>query len=131
CAAPVTAPGSMPCAVAALWRWPGPGTSARGYGHARLGYAIPAAVGVRRARPTGAVVAIVGAGTYQMMPRELATIAQEGVKVIIVVLVNHGFATIGALSESVGSQRFGTSYRQREEATGLLSGEYVGVGLVA
>jgi 3D-(3,5/4)-trihydroxycyclohexane-1,2-dione acylhydrolase (decyclizing) len=31
------------------------------------------------------------------------------------VVQNHGFASIGALSESLGSQRFGTSYRFRGE----------------
>jgi len=127
----INAAGSMPGDLQALWRSPGPGTYHLEYGYSCMGYEIPAAIGVRLARPTGEVVAIVGDGTYQMMPSELATIAQEGVKVIIVVLVNHGFASIGALSESVGSQRFGTSYRQREEATGLLSGEYVGVDFVA
>src|SRR5690625_467974 len=123
--------GSMPGDLQALWQAPGPGSYHLEYGYSCMGYEIPAAIGVRLARPTGEVVAIVGDGTYQMMPSELATIAQEGLKVIVVVLVNYGFASIGALSESVGSQRFGTTYRRREEATGLLSGEYVGVDFVA
>ncbi|WP_277050941.1 3D-(3,5/4)-trihydroxycyclohexane-1,2-dione acylhydrolase (decyclizing) [Ruania albidiflava] len=127
----INAAGSMPGDLQALWRSPGPGTYHLEYGYSCMGYEIPAAIGVRLARPTGEVVAIVGDGTYQMMPGELATLAQEGLKVIVVVLVNHGFASIGALSESVGSQRFGTTYRRREEATGLLSGEYVGVDFVA
>ncbi|HLS64094.1 MAG TPA: thiamine pyrophosphate-dependent enzyme, partial [Ruania sp.] len=127
----INAAGSMPGDLQALWRSPGPGTYHLEYGYSCMGYEIPAAIGVRLARPTGEVVAIVGDGTYQMMPSELATIAQEGLKVIVVVLVNHGFASIGALSESVGSQRFGTTYRRREEATGWLSGEYVGVDFVA
>ncbi|WP_022917340.1 3D-(3,5/4)-trihydroxycyclohexane-1,2-dione acylhydrolase (decyclizing) [Ruania albidiflava] len=127
----INAAGSMPGDLQALWRSPGPGTYHLEYGYSCMGYEIPAAIGVRLARPTGEVVAIVGDGTYQMMPGELATLAQEGLKVIVVVLVNHGFASIGALSESVGSQRFGTTYRRREETTGLLSGEYVGVDFVA
>ena len=127
----VNAAGSMPGDLQALWQAAGPGQYHLEYGYSCMGYEIPAAIGVRLARPQGQVVAIVGDGTYQLMPSELATIAQEGLKVIVVVLANDGFASIGALSESVGSQRFGTAYRKREEASGLLSGEYVGVDLAA
>src|SRR5699024_2367474 len=101
----INAAGSMPGDLQALWHAPAPGSYHLEYGYSCMGYEIPAAIGVRLARGGGEVVAIVGDGTYQMMPSELATIAQEGLKVIVVVLVNHGFASIGALSESVGSQR--------------------------
>ena len=127
----INAAGSMPGDLQALWQAAAPGQYHLEYGYSCMGYEIPAAIGVRLARSQGQVVAIVGDGTYQMMPSELATIAQEGLKVIVVVLANHGFASIGALSESVGSQRFGTAYRKREETSGLLSGEYVGVDLAA
>jgi 3D-(3,5/4)-trihydroxycyclohexane-1,2-dione acylhydrolase (decyclizing) len=40
-------------------------------------------------------------------------VVQENIKVIYVLLQNHGFASIGALSESHGSQRFGTKYNRR------------------
>ena len=76
-------------------------------------------------------MAIVGDGTYQMLPMEIATIVSEGVKVIIVLLQNHGFASIGALSESRGSQRFGTKYRMRQSSTGRLDGEEVPFDLAA
>ena len=39
---------------------------------------------------------------------------QEDIKLTIVLVQNHGFASIGALSESLGSQRFGTRYRGRD-----------------
>ena len=81
------------------------------YAFSCMGYEIPAAMGVKLARPEAEVVSIVGDGTYQMLPMELATIVQEKVKVIFVLLQNYGFASIGALSESHGSQRFGTRYR--------------------
>jgi 3D-(3,5/4)-trihydroxycyclohexane-1,2-dione acylhydrolase (decyclizing) len=94
-------------------------------GAGTLGYEIPAAMGVKLAvGPDREVISIVGDGTYQMLPMELATIVQEGIKVIFVLLQNHGFASIGALSESRGSQRFGTQYRQRS-ASGRLDGEPV------
>ena len=48
-----------------------------------------------------------------MMAQEIVTAVSEGIKLILVLVQNHGFASIGALSESLGSQRFGTSYRYR------------------
>jgi 3D-(3,5/4)-trihydroxycyclohexane-1,2-dione acylhydrolase (decyclizing) len=97
-----------------------------------MGYEIPAALGVKLALgDEHEVVAVVGDGSYQMLPMEIATIVSEGVKVIIVLLQNHGFASIGALSESRGSQRFGTRYRMRNDATGRLDGEEVPFDLAA
>lgn len=109
----VNAAGSMPGDLQALWRASGPGQYHLEYGFSCMGYEIPAALGVKLARPEAEVVAIVGDGTYQMLPQELATIASEGIKVIVVLLDNGGYASIGALSESVGSQRFGTRFRRR------------------
>src|SRR5690606_28134100 len=64
-------------------------------------------------------------------PQELATIVAEGLKIVVVVLENHGWASIGALSESHGSQRFATAYRRRDPATGMLDGEPLPVDLAA
>ena len=44
---------------------------------------------------------------------------------------NHGFASIGSLSESLGSQRFGTRYRYRNPETGRLDGATLPVDLAA
>ena len=74
--------------------------------------------------------ALVGDGTYLMLPTELVTAVQEGVKVIVVLVQNHGFASIGALSEQLGSQRFGTRYRYRS-AEGHLDGGVLPVDLAA
>src|SRR6185312_14206963 len=75
------------------------------------------------------VVVMVGDGSYLMMHTELVTAVAEGIKLIVVLVQNHGFASIGALSESLGSQRFGTRYRYRTE-TGL-DGEKLPVDLAA
>ena len=64
---------------------------------------IPAGLGCKLARPESEVVSIVGDGTYQMLPMELATVVQENIKVIYVLLQNYGFCSIGSLSESRGS----------------------------
>jgi 3D-(3,5/4)-trihydroxycyclohexane-1,2-dione acylhydrolase (decyclizing) len=65
------------------------------------------------AAPDREVCVMVGDGSYLMLAQELVTAVQEDVKLTIVLVQNHGFASIGALSESLGSQRFGTSYRYR------------------
>lgn len=110
----INAAGSMPGDLQCLWQARTPAQYHVEYAFSTMGYEIPAAMGVKLARPGSQVVAIVGDGTYQMLPMELATIVQEGLKVILVLLQNHGFASIGGLSESLGSQRFGTRYRRGE-----------------
>jgi 3D-(3,5/4)-trihydroxycyclohexane-1,2-dione acylhydrolase (decyclizing) len=96
-----------------------------------MGYEIPAAIGVRLADETRDVFAMVGDGGYLMMPTELVTAVQERVKVIVVLVQNHGFHSIGSLSESLGSQRFGTRYRFRGDVSGRLDGEPLPVDLAA
>jgi 3D-(3,5/4)-trihydroxycyclohexane-1,2-dione acylhydrolase (decyclizing) len=127
----INAAGSMPGDLQALWRARTPVGYHVEYGYSCMGYEVPAALGAKLARPESEVVAIVGDGGYQMMPTEIATIVSEGVKVILVLLQNHGFASIGALSESRGSQRFGTAYRMRSPVTGLLDGADVPVDFVS
>jgi acetolactate synthase-1/2/3 large subunit len=55
-----------------------------------MGFALPAAIGAKIARPSAEVWAVIGDGGFQMTLCELATIAQEGVKVNIA-LVNNGY----------------------------------------
>jgi 3D-(3,5/4)-trihydroxycyclohexane-1,2-dione acylhydrolase (decyclizing) len=66
-----------------------------------------------------------------MLPMEIATIVQEGLKVIFVLLQNHGFASIGGLSESHGSQRFGTRYRKGGGEAHNAEGELLPVDIAA
>ncbi len=108
----INAAGSMPGDLQALWQARTPVQYHVEYAFSCMGYEIPAAMGVKMALPDSEVVSIVGDGTYQMLPMELATISQEGIKVIFVLLQNYGYASIGSLSESRGSQRFGTTYRK-------------------
>lgn len=107
----INAAGSMPGDLQCLWQAKTPVQYHVEYAFSCMGYEIPAAMGVKLALPDSEVVAIVGDGTYQMLPMELATVVQENIKVIYVLLQNYGFSSIGSLSESHGSQRFGTRYR--------------------
>ncbi|HNQ06449.1 MAG TPA: 3D-(3,5/4)-trihydroxycyclohexane-1,2-dione acylhydrolase (decyclizing) [Tetrasphaera sp.] len=128
----INAAGSMPGDLQCLWRATTPVQYHVEYAFSCMGYEIPAAIGARLALPGGnRVVAIVGDGTYQMLPMEIATAVSEGLDLTLVLLQNHGFASIGALSESRGSQRFGTKYRMRNAATGRLDGADVPFDLAA
>jgi 3D-(3,5/4)-trihydroxycyclohexane-1,2-dione acylhydrolase (decyclizing) len=128
----INAAGSMPGDLQCLWRASTPVQYHVEYAFSCMGYEIPASLGVKMALGDDhEVVAIVGDGTYQMLPMEIATIVSEGIKVIIVLLQNHGYASIGALSESRGSQRFGTKYRMRSSDSGRLDGDMVPFDLAA
>lgn len=125
------AAGSMPGDLHKLWRVRDRAGYHVEYGYSCMGYEIPASLGIRLADPTRDVFAMVGDGGYLMMPTELVTAVQERLKVIVVLVDNHGFHSIGSLSESLGSQRFGTRYRMRDESTHRLDGRLVPVDLAA
>jgi 3D-(3,5/4)-trihydroxycyclohexane-1,2-dione acylhydrolase (decyclizing) len=95
-----------------------------------MGYEVAGGIGVAMAEPDRDVLVLVGDGSYLMMATELVTAVQEGIKIIVVLVQNHGFASIGALSEELGSQRFGTRYRARS-ADGRLDGDLLPVDLAA
>ena len=125
------AAGSMPGDLHKLWRVRDRKSYHVEYGYSCMGYEVPASIGIRLADPTRDVFAMVGDGGYLMMPTELVTAVQERVKVVVVLVQNHGFHSIGSLSESLGSQRFGTSYRYRGAVSGRLDGELLPVDLAA
>ncbi len=124
------AAGSMPGDLHKLWRVRDRKGYHVEYGYSCMGYEVPASLGIRLADETRDVFAMVGDGGYLMMPTELVTAVQERIKVIVVLVQNHGFHSIGSLSEELGSQRFGTSYRFRGE-DGRLDGELLPVDLAA
>ncbi|MEC9325849.1 MAG: 3D-(3,5/4)-trihydroxycyclohexane-1,2-dione acylhydrolase (decyclizing) [Actinomycetota bacterium] len=126
----VCAAGSMPGDLHKLWRTRDRKGYHVEYGYSCMGYEIAGGIGVRMAAPDRDVFVMVGDGSYLMMATELVTAVQEGVKVIPVLVQNHGFASIGGLSESLGSQRFGTAYRYRG-ADGRLDGDTLPVDLAA
>jgi 3D-(3,5/4)-trihydroxycyclohexane-1,2-dione acylhydrolase (decyclizing) len=127
----VCAAGSMPGDLHKLWRTRDPKGYHVEYGYSCMGYEIAGGLGAKMADPDREVFVMVGDGSYLMMAQEIVTAVSEGVKLTIVVVQNHGFASIGALSESVGAQRFGTRYRYRNPATGALDGDRLPVDLAA
>lgn len=127
----VNAAGSMPGDLHKLWRTRDPKGYHVEYGYSCMGYEIAGGLGIKLAAPDREVFVMVGDGSYLMMAQEIVTAVQEGIKLNIVLVQNHGFASIGALSETVGSQRFGTAYRARNPHTGRLDGEVLPVDLAA
>ncbi|GAB2573199.1 3D-(3,5/4)-trihydroxycyclohexane-1,2-dione acylhydrolase (decyclizing) [Streptomyces capparidis] len=127
----INAAGSMPGDLQKLWRARDPKSYHVEYAYSCMGYEVAAGLGAKLADPGREVFVLVGDGSYLMMSQELVTMVAEGVKVVVIVVQNHGFASIGALSESLGSQRFGTSYRFRDPASGDLDGEVLPVDLAA
>ena len=127
----VCAAGSMPGDLHKLWRTRDPKGYHVEYGYSCMGYEVAGGLGVRMACPDRDVFVMVGDGSYLMMATELATAVQEDIKIITVLVQNHGFASIGSLSESLGSQRFGTAYRRRDAETGRLDGAKLPIDLAA
>lgn len=126
----VCAAGSMPGDLHKMWRTRDRKGYHVEYGYSCMGYEIAGGIGVRMADPDRDVFVMVGDGSYLMMATEIVTAVQERVKIIPVIVQNHGFASIGGLSESVGSQRFGTAYRYRT-SDGRLDGDTLPVDLAA
>ncbi|MEQ4205945.1 3D-(3,5/4)-trihydroxycyclohexane-1,2-dione acylhydrolase (decyclizing) [Actinopolymorpha sp. B9G3] len=127
----INAAGSMPGELHKLFRTRDPKQYHVEYGFSCMGYEIAAGLGVKMADPTRDVIVLVGDGSYLMLAQEIVTAVSEGVKLIIVLVQNQGFASIGSLSESVGAQRFGTSYRYRNPESGALDGDVLPVDLAA
>jgi 3D-(3,5/4)-trihydroxycyclohexane-1,2-dione acylhydrolase (decyclizing) len=127
----VCAAGSMPGDLHKLWRTRDPKGYHVEYGYSCMGYEVAGGLGIRLACPDRDVFVMVGDGSYLMMATELVTAVQEAIKIITVLVQNHGYASIGSLSESLGSQRFGTKYRYRNPESGRLDGDKLPVDLAA
>ncbi|WP_329623352.1 3D-(3,5/4)-trihydroxycyclohexane-1,2-dione acylhydrolase (decyclizing) [Streptomyces sp. NBC_01255] len=115
----INAAGSLPGDLHKLWRTRSTDQYHVEYGYSCMGYEIPAALGVLLAAPGRPVWALVGDGTYLMNPTEIVTAVQERLPLRLVILQNHGYASIGGLSEAVGAERYGTDYRHRDPDGGF------------
>jgi 3D-(3,5/4)-trihydroxycyclohexane-1,2-dione acylhydrolase (decyclizing) len=79
------------------------------------------------------VIALIGDGTFLMQPSELATAAQEGLKVTVVISDNHGFQVIRRLQMATSGHHYGNEMRHRvgRLGDGPLEGEYVQLDLLS
>jgi len=124
----VCAAGSLPGDLHKLWRTRDPKGYHLEYGYSCMGYEISGGLGVKMAAPDREIYVMVGDGSYLMMAQEIVTSLQEGYKLNIIVLDNHGFSSIGGLSRSCGNQGLGTEYRYRRN--GNLKGDVITVDFV-
>jgi 3D-(3,5/4)-trihydroxycyclohexane-1,2-dione acylhydrolase (decyclizing) len=128
----VQAAGSLPGDLHKLWRVRDPLGYHVEYAFSTMGYEIAGGLGVKRGLEALGddrdVIVMVGDGSYLMLHSELATVVAEGIKIIVVLIQNEGYASIGHLSESIGSERFGTRYRYLDTAArNFESGELLNV----
>ncbi len=117
----VTSAGSLPGDLLKLWRSRDVSSYQVEYGYSTMGYEIAGGVGAKLAAGDREVYVMVGDGSFQMMSNEITTAVQEGLKLIIVVVDNKGYSSVGRVSEQVGAEGFGCHYRYR-----TASGKYDG-----
>lgn len=128
----VCAAGSLPGDLHKLWRVRDSLGYHVEYAFSTMGYEIAGGIGVARADSTRDAIVMVGDGSYLMMHSEIVSAVAEGIKFIIVLIQNHGYASIGHLSEDVGSQRYGTLYRTHDKSgNNFESGDILPVDLAA
>jgi 3D-(3,5/4)-trihydroxycyclohexane-1,2-dione acylhydrolase (decyclizing) len=113
----VCAAGSMPGDLHKLWRTRDPKGYHVEYGYSCMGYEVAGGLGVKLADPDREVIVMVGDGSWLMMSSEIATSIQEGARLTVVLIDNHGFGSIGGLSRSLGSEGFGTAYPNEVDLT--------------
>ena len=127
----ICAAGSLPGDLHKLWRTRNPKGFHLEYGYSCMGYEIAGGLGAKMAHKESEVYVLVGDGSYLMMAQEIVTSIQEKQKLTIVLLNNDGYASIGGLSASLGSEGFGTYYRYRNEDTNQLDGDLLPIDYAA
>ncbi len=125
----VQAAGSLPGDLHKLWRVRDPLGYHVEYAYSCMGYEIAGGLGAKRGLLADGddrdVIVMVGDGSYLMLNTELVTAVAEGIKLIVILIQNHGYASIGHLSETVGSERFGTWYRSYDEDAKNFQGDEI------
>jgi 3D-(3,5/4)-trihydroxycyclohexane-1,2-dione acylhydrolase (decyclizing) len=111
----VNSAGSFPGDLLKLWKSRDSLSYQVEYGYSVMGYEIPAGIGAKMADPSREVFVMCGDATFLMMNSDLATAIQEGIKITLILVDNHGFSSVGNVSEQVGCEGFGCHYRYRGE----------------
>jgi 3D-(3,5/4)-trihydroxycyclohexane-1,2-dione acylhydrolase (decyclizing) len=127
----VAAAGSPPGDLLQMWDATGGRRAHLEFGFSCMGYEIPASLGVRLAQPEGEVYTFIGDGTYLMNPSELATAAQEGLHITVLLSKNDGFQCIRDLQLRSSGRSFGNEFRKRDDESNRLEGEFVTIDLAA
>ena len=121
----VAAAGGPPGDLHQLWDTTGARTCHLEFGFSCMGYELPASLGVRMAQPDGEVYVFIGDGTFLMQPTELVTSMQEGLKITVILMNNHGFQIIRRLQMGRVGVSFGNEFRARDQEANRLEGDYL------
>lgn len=127
----VHASGGVPGDIHKLWKSKDPRDYHSEYGYSCMGYEIAGAMGAKMAEPSREVYTLVGDGSYMMMNQDIVTSIQEGLKITIILIDNHGFQCIRGLQTSCGGEDFGNEFRRREDESQRLAGEFVDIDFCA
>ncbi len=127
----VAAAGSAPGDLLQMWDCTGGKNAHIEFGYSCMGYEIPASLGVRLAQPEGEVYTFIGDGTYLMNPTEIATAAQERLKITVLISKNDGFQCIRDLQLRSSGQDFGNEFRTRDPRSNRLEGDFIELDLAA
>ena len=112
----VCAAGGLPAELHKHWRTERPGGYHMEYGFSCMGYEIAGGLGVKLAAPGREVVVMVGDGSYLMLNSEIATTVALGMKLVIVLLDNHGFGCISRLQRGTGGAAFNNLWQDDADA---------------
>ncbi|HEX6220704.1 MAG TPA: biosynthetic-type acetolactate synthase large subunit [Acidimicrobiia bacterium] len=77
-----------------FWGFSKPGTWINSGGLGTMGFAVPAAIGAKAAKPDQTVIALDGDGCFQMTFQELITATTENIPVKVVVFNNGGYGMV-------------------------------------
>jgi 3D-(3,5/4)-trihydroxycyclohexane-1,2-dione acylhydrolase (decyclizing) len=113
----VAAAGTPPSEILKAWDNRAGSESFLEFGYSCMGHEIPAALGVRIARPgNNEVFVVIGDGTYLMQPSEIVTAAQEGLKITVILIENYGYQCIRDLQEfTTGIDNLGNEFRAKSD----------------
>lgn len=82
-----------------------------------MGYSLPAAIGAKIACPQREVIVTIGDGAFQMCLQELGTIANNNVKLIIIVFNNSGLGMVRELQMGIYKNTYGVDIERNPEFT--------------
>ncbi|MCC6277991.1 MAG: 3D-(3,5/4)-trihydroxycyclohexane-1,2-dione acylhydrolase (decyclizing) [Oligoflexia bacterium] len=126
----VHAAGSLPGDLHKLWMSRSSKDYHSEYGYSCMGYEIAGAMGVKMAASQREVYAFLGDGSYLMMNHEIVTSIQEGHKITILLVDNHGYQCIHNLQRSCGGASFGNEFRHRDAEKNRLEGPLVEIDYI-
>lgn len=102
----VTDVGQHQMVTSRYYKYKNPRTSITSGGAGTMGFALPAAMGAKLARPQQQVIAIIGDGGFQMTVQELGTIMQYEIPIKIIVLNNSFLGMVRQWQELFHEKRY-------------------------